>query len=160
ARTVEHFTGSKPAREHIQGYKNRGGFNDDWKLSHQAIRDAGVGVRFEEVKDYFQSIFHGNGTNGLILRERWIAQPGALENLSEDFRFAVFTGRLKWEAELTLNRFAGDVVFDPVIGFDEVENHKPAPDGLLGILKDNCDCKVFYIGDSVDDARCARAAKV
>jgi len=42
----------------------------------------------------------------------------------------------------------------------DVDDHKPHPDGLLRILKDNCDCKVFYVGDTVDDARAARAANV
>jgi HAD superfamily phosphatase len=68
ARTVEHFTGVKPTREQIQDYKNQGGHNDDWKLSHRIIRHAGVEVAFESVKDYFQSIFLGNGSDGLMLR--------------------------------------------------------------------------------------------
>jgi HAD superfamily phosphatase len=36
----------------------------------------------------------------------------------------------------------------------DVTNHKPAPDGLLAMGE-----MAFYIGDSVDDARSARAAK-
>jgi HAD superfamily phosphatase len=43
---------------------------------------------------------------------------------------------------------------------EQVANRKPAPDGLLEIVKANCDCDVYYVGDTVDDARCARAAKV
>jgi HAD superfamily phosphatase len=164
ARTVEHFTGAAVTRAQIQEYKNQGGFNDDWKLSHHIVTAAGGDVAFEEVKAYFQSIFlgapPGPGSDGLMLRERWIAQPGLLERLSERFRFALFTGRQKEEAQLTLGRFASGLTFDPIIGMDEVENHKPAPDGLLRILRDNCDCKVWYIGDTVDDARCARAAKI
>ncbi len=155
ARTVEHFTGVKPTRERIQDYKNKGGFNDDWRLSHHAITEDGVDVPFETVRDYFQSIFLGDGTNGLMLREEWIAQPGLLESLSENFRLAVFTGRPREEAQMTLRRFAGGVAFDPVIGMEDVVNHKPAPDGLLAM-----DSPAFYIGDTVDDARCARAANV
>jgi HAD superfamily phosphatase len=160
ARTVAHFTGSPVTRQRIQEYKNQGGWNDDWKLSHQMVREAGIDAAFEDVVDHFQRLFHGNGTDGLMLREQWVARPGALEKLSGQFRFAVFTGRPKWEAELTLKRFAPDVVFDPIIGMDEVTNHKPHPEGLLQIVKANCDCKVFYIGDTVDDARAARAAGV
>jgi HAD superfamily phosphatase len=160
ARTVEHFTGTRIAAEKIQEYKNQGGFNDDWKLSHHIVSAAGVEVPFEEVKAHFQQIFHGNGEDGLMLRERWVARPGALEKLNRDFRFALFTGRPRWEAELTLKRFAGELVFDPVVGMHEVDNHKPAPDGLLRIIRDNPGCKAFYVGDTVDDARCARAARV
>jgi HAD superfamily phosphatase len=160
ARTVEHFTGTRIAAEKIQEYKNQGGFNDDWKLSHHIVSAAGVEVPFEEVKAHFQQIFHGNGEDGLMFRERWVARPGALEKLNRDFRFALFTGRPRWEAELTLKRFAGELVFDPVVGMHEVDNHKPAPDGLLRIIRDNPGCKAFYVGDTVDDARCARAARV
>ena len=160
ARTVEHFTSRQVSREKIQEYKNQGGWNDDWQLSHHIVTQAGVETPFEDVKRYFQSIFHGDGTDGLMLREQWVARPGALEKLHRDFRFALFTGRPKWEAELTLKRFAPDLVFDPIVGMDEVIEHKPAPEGLLQILKSNGDCKVYYIGDTVDDARCARAAQV
>jgi len=158
ARTVEHFTGRQIAHHQIQQYKNQGGWNDDWKLSHHIVTLAGVDVPFEEVKRHFQSIFHGNGSDGLMLREQWVARPGLLENLNQNFRFALFTGRPRWEAELTLQRFAPHLVFDPIIGMDEIVNHKPAPDGLLAIRQP--DAKCYYIGDTVDDARCARAANV
>jgi HAD superfamily phosphatase len=160
ARTVEHFTGVKPTPEIIQACKNEGGFNDDWKLSHHLVSAVPPAATFEEVKAYFQEIFLGDGSNGLMQREKWVAQPGVLEKLNEQFRFAVFTGRPKAEAEMTLQRFAPSLVFDPILGMYDVMNRKPAPDGLLEILKANCDCKVFYVGDTVDDARCARAAKV
>ena len=166
ARTVEHFTGARPTREQIQEYKNAGGWNDDWKLSHHMVREAEVAAEFEDVKTHFQNLFHGGdqwrgpmaGADGLMQREQWIAQPGTLEKLNHQFRFALFTGRPKWEAELTLNRFAPDLLFHPIIGMDEVENHKPAPDGLLQILQHDQD--IIYIGDTVDDARCAKSAGV
>src|SRR5262249_51507523 len=132
ARTVEHFTGVKPAREQIQDYKNQGGFNDDWRLSHHSGLSGGADVPFETVKDYFQSIFLGsNGSDGLILRERWVARERVIEQLAESFRFSVFTGRPRAEAELTLKRFASSVAFEPLIAMEDVTHHKPAPDGLL-----------------------------
>ena len=158
ARTVEHFTARPVTRQQIQEFKNQGGWNDDWRLSHHMVTQAGIDVPFEQVRDHFQSLFHGNGTGGLMLRERWIARPGVLEELNRNFRFAVFTGRPKWEAELTLRRFAPNLVFSPILGMDEVVNHKPAPDGLLLIR--NAGSKCYYIGDTVDDARSARAAQV
>jgi HAD superfamily phosphatase len=158
ARTVEHFAGARPTRERIQEYKNAGGWNDDWKLSHHMVREAGVDAAFDDVKTRFQKLFHGNGTDGLMLREQWVARPGALEKLNRRYRFALFTGRPKWEAELTLRRFAHELVFDPIVGMDEVQNHKPAPDGLRRILLREQD--PIYIGDTIDDARCARAAGV
>jgi HAD superfamily phosphatase len=160
AQTVKHFTGVGVTREEIQDYKNQGGWNDDWKLSHHLIKAAGQEIPFETAKDYFQSIFLGNGEGGLILREQWAARPGVLEALNRQFDFALFTGRPRADAALTLNRFASGVTFYPVIGMDEVANHKPHPEGLLRIIEDNPGRKVYYIGDTVDDARCARAAGV
>ena len=160
ARTVEHFTGSRISAESIQEYKNQGGWNDDWKLSHHIVTSAGVDATFAEVKLYFQEIFHGNGKDGLILREKWVARPGVLEKLNQQFRFALFTGRPKEEAALTLKRFAPEMVFDPVVGMYEVQNHKPAPDGLLAIQAAHPGSKLYYVGDTVDDARCARDAKI
>ena len=160
ARTVAHFTGVEIAPERIQDYKNRGGFNDDWKLSHHIIAGAGVDVPFEKVVEHFQKLFLGNAADGLILRERWVARPGVLEKLNQRFRFAIFTGRPKPEVELTLNRFAPQLVFDPIVGMFDVANQKPAPDGLVEIRNASPGSKLYYIGDTPDDARCARAAGV
>jgi HAD superfamily phosphatase len=161
ARTVEHFTGRAVTHEQIQEHKNRGGWNDDWRLSHHMVTSAGMNAPFEEVKARFQAIFRGYGGNdGFILRERWMARPGVLEKLNQTFRFAVFTGRPKDEAQFTLGRFAPQLVFDPLIAMGDVDHPKPAPDGLSKILAANGDSKLFYIGDTVDDARCARAAGV
>jgi HAD superfamily phosphatase len=155
AQTVKHFTGAEVSRQQIQEYKNQGGWNDDWKLSHHICTTAGAAVPFETVRDYFQSIFLGNRKDGLILREEWVARPGVLEKLAESFDFAVFTGRPREDAAITLNRFAGGVTFDPVIGMEDVERHKPDPEGLRKLPR-----TAFYVGDTVDDARCARAANV
>jgi len=160
ARTVEHFTGRLLAPAEIQAYKNQGGWNDDWRLSHHIVSTSGCAATFEEVKAHFQTIFHGDGTDGLILRERWVARPGMLEKLNRRFRFALFTGRTKWEAELTLRRFAPELEFAPIVGMYEVERHKPDPQGLRQILDANPGAKAYYIGDTVDDARSARAAGV
>ena len=160
ARTVEHFTGNRPTNERIQELKNAGGWNDDWKLSHHMVREAGIDATFDDIKGHFQSLFLGRGEESLMPREQWVVRPGTLEKLSEQFRFAVFTGRPKAEAEMTLRRFAPEITFDPIIGMYEVANHKPAPDGLLEIAKVNPDSKLYYIGDSIDDARSAKAARV
>ena len=47
----------------------------------------------------------------------------------------------------------------------DVANHKPAPDGLLHILERHSTPRTrhtaaYYVGDTVDDARSARAARV
>jgi HAD superfamily phosphatase len=151
AQTVEHFTGAPVKRSDIQELKNQGGWNDDWKLSHHMITRAGFDVPFEYVKEHFQKLFLG----GLMERERWIARPGTLEKLAEAYQLAVFTGRPREEAFLSLKRFAPELIFDPIIAMEDVVAHKPDPEGLLRIEN-----PAFYVGDTVDDARAAKAAKV
>ena len=159
-RTVEHFCGVRLTHGQIQDYKNQGGFNDDWKLSHHIITGHGVNCEFWDVVDYFQGLFHGNGSEGLILRERWTARDGLFDRLAARYGLAIFTGRMRWEAETTLKRFAPSLRFDPIVGMEEVTEHKPAPEGLLKIAAANPGRKMWYVGDTVDDARSARGAEV
>ena len=159
--TVAHFTDRRIERDLIQDYKNRGGYNNDWLLSQKICSDLGVDLPYETVVDYFNEIFIGpNHGDGLIARESWFPKPGMLERLSQTHGIALFTGRLQYEAEITLKRFAPEITFDPMLCADHVTNSKPAPDGLLDIQRMKPDAKLWYVGDTVDDARCARAANV
>jgi phosphoglycolate phosphatase-like HAD superfamily hydrolase len=158
--TVAHFTRQTISRELIQDYKNQGGWNNDWALSQKIAKDLGVEVPYNVVVDYFNEIFIGKNGDGLIQREQWFPQPGLLERLRERFDLAIFTGRLQYEAEITLKRFAPDCSFDPLLCAEHVTKSKPAPDGLLHIQRLNPDRKLWYVGDTVDDARSARAAGV
>ena len=162
--TVAHFTGKTITRELVQEYKNAGGWNNDWALSQKIARDLGTEVEFDTVRAYFDSIFFGTITDGipdgLMSRERWIANPGVLEALGERFQYSIFTGRLRDEAQLTLNRFAKNLRFQPLIGADDVTQGKPHPEGLAKIVALQPDAEYWYIGDTVDDARASKAAGV
>ncbi|HWF08796.1 MAG TPA: HAD-IA family hydrolase [Bryobacteraceae bacterium] len=157
--TVEHFTGSRPSHEEIQDWKNRGGWNDDWLLSTRLIQEYGGDTLYPDVVDYFQEIFQGEKSDGLILREKWIAADGLFDRLGERHYLAVFTGRLRWEAHITLDRFFPGR-FDPVIGSDDVARSKPDPEGLHKICSALAHGNCWYIGDTVDDARASSAAKI
>jgi HAD superfamily hydrolase (TIGR01548 family) len=158
--TVEYFTGRRIERDLIQDYKNQGGWNNDWALSQKIAADLGIEVPYDTVVDYFNEIFIGENGSGLIRREQWFPQPGLLERLRERFGLAIFTGRLQYEAEMTLKRFAPDCTFDPLLCAEHVTQSKPAPEGLLAIQSRNPGRKLWYVGDTVDDARSARAAGV
>jgi len=159
--TVAHFTGHRIERNLIQDYKNLGGWNNDWALSQKIALDLGTELPYETVVDYFNEIFIGpNHGDGLISRESWFPEPGMLERLSQRFGIALFTGRLKYEADITLKRFAPGIVFDPMLCAEHVAKSKPAPDGLLDIQRMRPGAKLWYVGDTVDDARSARGAGV
>lgn len=157
--TVQHITGQTPDHETIQSFKNQGGWNNDWKLSQELCRIKGHEVPYEEVIEIFNRYFFGHsGVPGLIERERWIDTTGVLSTLSERYDFAVFTGRLNEEAQITLRRFAQHLTFIKVLGDDNVAQSKPHPAGLNQIQTTR---KIsYYLGDTVDDAKASQAAGV
>jgi HAD superfamily hydrolase (TIGR01548 family) len=158
--TVAHFTGQRVSHEFVQKYKNAGGWNNDWALSQKIAADLGAKVEYDSVVDYFNRIFLGENGEGLIGRETWIPEPGLLDRLQTRFDLAIFTGRLRYELDITLARFAAGLQFDPIICAEHVANPKPAPDGLLAIQRVKPGRKLWYVGDTVDDARAASAAQV
>lgn len=158
--TVEHFTSKPVTYDMIQGYKNAGGWNNDWKLSHRMAADLGVNVDYQTVVDHFQSLFLGENNNGLIHRERWIAAPGTFEYLTATFDLGIYTGRPLFEANITIGRFAAQIPFDPVLTADSVTKGKPHPEGLERAKAMRPTQQLWYIGDTVDDARCAKGAGV
>lgn len=159
-KTVEHFTGKPLDGGEIQDYKNVGGWNNDWALSHRICQDRGVDVEYPKVVEHFQKIFLGDNFDGLILQEEWLARGGLLEDLELRFRLAVFTGRERAEALHTLKRFAPMVEFHPIIADEDVTHHKPHPEGLQKIAALYPGEPIIYVGDTVDDARSAKAAGV
>ena len=95
-RTVEHFTGVTLTRAADPGIQEPGRLERRLEAVashyHRAWRG---GASFKTVVDYFQDLFHGNGTDGLILRERWLARDGLFDRLAARFDLAIFTGRLQ-----------------------------------------------------------------
>ena len=159
--TVRHFTGAQIPRELIQDYKNRGGWNNDWALSQKIVLDTtGEEIPYDTVVQVFQSYFFGPNQDGLVLREKWLPADGMLERLSQSFDLTIFTGRLRDEAQFTLTRFVPGLHWSMIVGDDDVTNAKPAPDGLVQIAAAHAGADLTYLGDTVDDARSARAAGV
>ncbi len=158
--TVRHFTGQPVSHDVIQDFKNAGGWNNDWLLSHRLIRDRGVDTDYVDVVDYFNRIFLGENGDGLIQRERWVPSPDLFARLAQRAILAIFTGRAKYEADATLARYASSVRFDPIITDELVTNPKPAPDGLELIKQHYPGKNLWYLGDTVDDARSSRSAAV
>jgi HAD superfamily phosphatase len=158
--TVLHFTGQQITRDLIQEYKNQGGWNNDWALSQKIAADLGTNLEYGDVVSQFNERFLGESGDGLIRRERWFPETGLMERLLTRYELAIFTGRLRYEADISLKRFACDCRFDPIICSDDIANGKPAPDGLHSIKRMKPGRKLIYVGDTVDDARSASAAGV
>lgn len=159
--TVRHFTGREIPHDLIQDYKNQGGWNNDWALSQKIVLDiSGQNIAYDKVVEVFQSYFFGPNLDGLVMREKWLPAAGMLERFSEAFHLTIFTGRLRDEAQFTLTRFVPGLHWSMIVGDDDVTNPKPAPEGLLKIGAAHPGAELTYLGDTVDDARSARAAGV
>jgi HAD superfamily phosphatase len=158
--TIRFFTGQTITNDEIQGWKNRGGYNNDWVLCHHFCRDAGFDIDYPTVVDQFNEFFFGTDNDGLILREKWVPRDGLLERLATQHRLAIFTGRDRREADFTLKRFASAYPLDPIVTTEDVTHGKPHPEGLLLIRAKHPNSRMLFIGDTVDDARSASAARV
>lgn len=158
--TVQHFSGELVSHDEIQDFKNQGGWNNDWLLSQRLISNRGKNVEYVDVVNYFNEVFLGDNGDGLIRYEKWLPQPGLLEDLGNRATLAIFTGRAQFEADITLARYASNIEFAPIVTDDSVPNPKPAPDGLLLIRSQYPDAHIWYLGDTVDDARAASSANI
>ena len=165
--TVIHFTGREVLSGVVQRYKNLGGFNDDWKLTHAIITDTGIKVPMSRVVHEFQKRYRGDNWDGFIAEEPSLIEDGTLRDLcSDDCVMGIVTGRPEAEAQWTLRMKAWKQYFPLVIAKEKQEGRgKPDPYPLqhaLAILgaagRKVRPREAVYIGDSVDDMRSATAA--
>ena len=160
--TVRHYTGRRFTSADLHKWKSRPGHNDDWRLTTDWLAALGTPVPYDEVKIQFMKFYwgNGNGRRGNVTRERWLASRALLRKLARRYELAVFTGRVRSELEHSFVRFRAASYFRSVITWSDVTRSKPYPDGLLKILAGRDPQSALYLGDSVDDAAAARAAKV
>ena len=159
--TVKHFTGRRFTYAHIQQWKSRSGYNDDWRLSTDWINSLGGKVEYAQVKRRFQKIYWGtNGTRGNVWRERWLVPPRRLARWAERAELALFTGRTRRELRHTLEQFGVTKLFPRVVTMDDVEHLKPHPEGILRLLKGADPRDALYLGDNLDDALASKRAGV
>ena len=160
--TIASFSGRRISQEAIAAMKNRRGYNNDCVLAVDMLREFGIEVSYDRLWSRFHDFLWGPNEDGLIRCDSWLAENEVLGRLAAAYRYrlAIYTGRPAREAHFTLRRFAEDIGFDPVVTSDQIENQKPAPDGLLRVLETAPGREAIYIGDNIDDALCARAAGV
>jgi HAD superfamily phosphatase len=159
--TVQKLSGHIFTPEDVQALKNEGGYNNDWDLCQELLRRRRVSVPYEEIVRVFNSIYLGDKWNGLIQREQWLLDAELLKTLREHYRLAIFTGRPRADAEYVLQRFGLSEAFEQVVAMEDVQQGKPAPEGLQKLCSTCAPAPlVAYVGDTVDDARCARAAGI
>ena len=166
--TFAHYAGRGLPAGEVQRWKDRGGFNNDWVLTHALLADAGRDVPYDEVVAEFQRRYVGAAFDGLIATEPSLVRTETLAALYDRFGgLALVTGRPEADAHWTLRRFGWDRFFPVVVGMgQQAGREKPDPHGILLALDALADhngtahdpARCAYLGDTGDDMRAARAA--
>lgn len=161
--TVEYFVGTQPAQQAIDTLRSRGGFNNDWVLTYELIKqntDDAV-PEYEQVVEQFQSLYLGSDAGaGLNQLEEAILTAELYTQVfvqnSKSIKTAVVTGRPRGEAEIGLGLLGIRNTF--LVSDCDVIESKPAPEGIN-------QCKAYYgatfcwmLGDTPDDIQAAKAA--
>jgi HAD superfamily phosphatase len=164
--TVEHFTGRQIGENTIQRYKNYGGFEDDWKLTHAIITDTAMEVPLSRVIEEFQDRYRGDDWDGFINEEPTLIDDTTLDALSAERILGIVTGRPEEEAQWTIDHQDWSTYF-PLLVAKEKQGERQKPDpfplehSLTMLAAAGCDLQpqeVAYVGDSVDDMIAARDA--
>lgn len=159
--TVHFFTGTRPPYAEIHQWKNRSGYNDDWRLTTDWVASLGSAVPYEEVKAQFQKFYWGTKAKpGNVARERWLITHARLERWSRRAELALFTGRTRRELRHTIEGTHASRIFRRAITMDDVKKGKPDPEGLRLLLSGTPRGEALYLGDNIDDALSAKRARV
>jgi len=159
--TIHFFTGRRVRYAEIHQWKNRSGYNDDWRLTTDWIASLRDAVPYAEVKKRFEKFYWGTkGRPGNVLRERWLISHGHLERWSRRADLALFTGRTREELHHTLRGRKAHHLFRRVVTMDDVTRGKPDPEGLRLLLDGLSPQQAVFLGDSLDDALAAKRARV
>jgi HAD superfamily phosphatase len=159
--TVRLLTGKRATWSELYKWKSKPGNNDDWSLVSNWATALGRPTTYEEARAAFQQFYWGtNGKPGNVRREKLLVTPGQIERWARRFELDLFTGRTRQEFSYTFDRWPAVSHFRTVVTMDDVKRKKPYPDGLLKILCKRDPASALYVGDNIDDALAARAARV
>ena len=159
--TVQFFTGRRVTYAEIHEWKNRSGYNDDWRLSTDWVASLGEVVPYEKVKAQFQKFYWGTKNRpGNVAKEKWLVTPRRLGQWSERAELALFTGRTRHELNHTLKGTEAKRIFRRAVTMDDVKKGKPDPEGLRLLLHGLPPREALYLGDNIDDALSAKRARV
>jgi HAD superfamily phosphatase len=172
--TVQELAGRAATGADVQRLKDRGGFNDDWKLTAALIAETGADVPFETVVDRFQRRYRGaahtdeaGAWDGLIASETPLVPPGLFEALRGDgYVLGLVTGRPEAEARYAIRTHGWEDLFAVFVPMEaQAGRGKPDPYPLLlalgalaGLGHDVAPEEAAYVGDTGDDMVAARAA--
>lgn len=157
--TVATLTPQQVTQQDIEKVRAKGGFNNDWVLCAELIKQTGNAVDFDTVVSTFQSIYLGTAEQpGLVSQEKNLLLDPMRQRVfkSSTYRTAVVTGRPRAEAEQGTAQL--DINPNELVSADDVSQQKPDPQGLLQVMRDTAAERAWYCGDTVDDMQAGQAA--
>jgi HAD superfamily hydrolase (TIGR01548 family) len=144
----------------VAAEKQRGDANNDWILTRRLLSARGVEVSQEEVTRRFEALYQGTAEAPGLHREESLLIPRAqLAAWAERFRLGVVTGRPRLDAERFLAQHGLTELFDTVVVMEDGPR-KPDPAPVRLALQRLGATRAWMIGDTPDDIRAARAARV
>jgi histidinol-phosphate aminotransferase len=146
--------------QQIENLKLEGGYNNDWSLTQALLQQRGIRASLDEIRTIFDQIYLGDPVgSGLCRKEQLLMSKQVLERLASTMPLAVVTGRPRADAQMFLERFDLESIFQTVVAMEDAPS-KPNPAPVqLAMERQNIQ-RAWMIGDTVDDIRAARAAKV
>ncbi len=157
--TCAHF-GVDVDLDDIVEMKARGDANNDWIVSQRLLREAGVSVDLEEVTEVFEDLYQGTeNTEGLWRHEKILAARDWLESIqARGYKLGCVTGRPRRDASRFVEMAGFENLFGAMICMEDAER-KPSPEPLRLAMKQLGAQTAWFLGDTVDDIRAARAAE-
>lgn len=152
--------GVEVSNRDIEHRKDEGNANDDWELTHELLRSAGIEVPFEEVKATFESWYLGKGDDQTPLYEHEELLVGdSLDALAGELPLGIVTGRPRRDAHRFLEQAGITDYFDTVVCKEDAPiKPDPAP---IELAMNQLGCThAWFVGDTPDDIRAARRAGV
>ena len=168
--------------EQVREVKRVPGFNNDWDTTWAVVhwlREGEIRLPSEdeqESEEYavlraiFQTLYLGSDAwreqsgddapfrwdEPLMMRETRLIRKHTLDRLS-GFRLGIATARPRAEALLAVRQHDLDRYFGEqnVVGLEDAEDEKPAPDPLLELARRLDVHRAIYVGDTINDAMAA-----
>jgi HAD superfamily phosphatase len=158
--TIQYLTGKRPTWAEFYEWKRKPGNNDDWNMVSRWATALGVPTSYEQAREAFQPFYWGrDGRPGNVDKEKLLVTPKLIERWASRRELNLFTGRTKQEFAYTFEKWPAARSFRTVITMDDAKK-KPDPEGLRIILAGRDPKTALYVGDNVDDALAAKAARV
>ena len=158
--TIRHLTGKRPTWAEFHQWKRMPGNNDDWTMVSRWATALGVPTSYDEARIAFAPFYWGHdGQPGNVEKEKLLVTPKLIARWAKGRELNLFTGRTRQEFTWTFDKWPAVRAFRTIITMDDAKR-KPHPEGLRIILAGRDPRTALYLGDNVDDALAAKAARV